>query len=102
MSDECQTEKQLQESIDKGFEIAKSLIDPSKKTCASAATLGNAAAILYWALVNQSGYEEDAKNWLEVFFRVFESQLRQRDINLSITYSRKDRSAEEGNLFERL
>ena len=89
MDDLSEEQKQLDQALVEGLELAKGLVDSKSKTAQSAIILGTAAGALYWTLSGVPGYEQDAKLWLDAFFATFTGGLRQKGIELSVTWTRK-------------
>jgi len=88
--DDPELQKTLEQALDQGVELAKSLISSKEKTMASAIVLGTAVGSLYWTLSKIPGYEEDTKRWLDAFFTVMTNGLKNKDIKLSVTWCRKE------------
>jgi hypothetical protein len=87
---DIEAERLLKKSTDRGLEIARDLINGSEKTAASAIILGTAAGALYWTLGQSRGYEQDAKNWLEAFFRTMIGGLKLKGVQLDVQWTRKE------------
>lgn len=80
----------LEKATDQGLKLARQLVSENDKTASSAIVLGTATGALYWTLQRMPGYEQDAKNWLEAFFRTLTGGLKIKGVQLDVQWTRKE------------